>query len=119
MINFCDSHLCINRGVCRPLLLNYTCECLAGSYSGRHCEIVAWRIRILNMLSKSFAYIAILALATVATFVVVMDILKYCFGIDPVEEERQRMRQKKWAERRKHPVIQRFTYVDAPKNSST
>ena len=118
MISFCQSAPCINRGVCRPLLLNYTCECLRGSYSGRHCEITATRIIILNIVSKSFAYIAILAMVNVAIFVVVMDILKYCFGIDPVEEERERMRQEKRAKRRKRPVIQRFVYTHAAANSS-
>ena len=114
MIHLCDSQPCLNRGVCRPLLLNYTCKCLAGSYSGRHCEIVAWNITILNIVSKSVAYVAIIAIVSVAIFVVVMDILKYCFGIDPVEEERERMRREKWAKKRKRPVIQRFTYVNTP-----
>ena len=119
MINLCDSQPCINRGGCRPLLLNYTCECLAGSYSGRHCEMVTGRMILLSVASKSVAYIAIIAIVSVATFIVVMDILKYCFGIDPVEEERQRIRRKRWEKRRKRPVIQRFTYVNAPMDSST
>jgi hypothetical protein len=42
-----------------------------------------------------------------------MDILKYCFGIDPVDKDRQQIRRKKQAIKRK-PVIQRFVYVDAP-----
>ncbi|UJR11646.1 hypothetical protein I4U23_015827 [Adineta vaga] len=46
----------------------------------------------------------------VAMFVIIMDILKYCFGIDPVHEEREKIRRDK---RRKRPVIQRFTYVNA------
>ena len=41
-----------------------------------------------------------------------MDILKYCFGIDPVSEEREQIQRKKRAKKRK-PVIQRFTYVNA------
>ncbi len=45
-------------------------------------------------------------------FIVIMDILKYCFGIDLGHEERQRIRQKKQVNRRK-PVIQRFVYVNA------
>ena len=74
---------------------------------------------LLSVASKSVAYIAIIAIVSVATFIVVMDILKYCFGIDPVEEERQRIRRKRWEKRRKRPVIQRFTYVNAPMDSST
>lgn len=38
MINFCANVTCLNRGVCSREFLNYTCNCLAGSY-GRHCEI--------------------------------------------------------------------------------
>ncbi len=46
-------------------------------------------------------------------FIIIMDILKYCFGIDPVDKDRQQIRRKKQAIKRK-PVIQRFVYVDAP-----
>ena len=95
MINLCHKGLCQNRGVCHPLLLNYSCECLSDSYSGRHCQITAKRIIILQRVSKSFAYVAIIAIITVAMFVIIMDILKYCFGIDPVEEERERIRKQK------------------------
>jgi hypothetical protein len=42
-------------------------------------------------------------------FVIIMDILKYSFGIDPVHEGRERVRQEK-----RKPVIQRFIYVNAP-----
>ena len=97
---------------------NYTCHCLSGSYSGRHCEVAATRVIILKIVSKSFAYIAIIAMAVVAMFVIVMDILKYCFGIDPVEEERERIRREKRPKKRK-PVIQRFTYVNALPNTKT
>ena len=114
MINFCDNNTCMNNGVCRPLLRNYLCECLGDSYSGRHCEITSKRTIILKIVSKSFAYIAIIAMVSVAVFVVVMDILKYCFDIDPVDAERERIRRKKRAKKRKPPVIQRFTYVNAP-----
>jgi len=47
------------------------------------------------MASKSFSYIAILAVTLVALCIIIMDILKYGFGIDPVEEERERMRREK------------------------
>jgi hypothetical protein len=80
--------------------------------SGRHCEFTATKIVIYKIVSKSFAYVAIIAMIRVVMFIV-MDILKYCFGIDPVHEERQRIRQKKQVNKRK-PVIQRFVYVNAP-----
>ncbi len=112
-INSCLNATCQNNGVCRPLLLNYTCECLGDSYSGRHCEITTTKIIIYKIVSKSFAYVAIIAIASAVMFIVIMDILKYCFGIDPVREERERIRRKKLEKKRK-PVIQRFVYVNAP-----
>jgi uncharacterized membrane protein YpjA len=121
MINYCDfdNVTCENKGVCRPLLLNYTCECVGNNfYSGRHCEIKSRKFIILNIVSKSFAYIAIIALTVVAMFVIIMDILKYCFGIDPVHHERERYRREKRAKKRKRPVIQRFIYVNAPSQAS-
>ncbi len=113
-INFCLNITCQNNGVCRPLLLNYTCECLGDNYySGRHCEITATKILIYKTVSKSFGYVAILVMVSVVMFIVIMDILKYCFGIDPVHEERELIRRKKREKQRK-PVIQRFIYVNAP-----
>ncbi len=113
MINYCPNESCQNNAVCRPLLMNFSCECLGDSYSGRYCEITAPKIIIYKMLSKSFAYIAIIAMVSVATFVVIMDILKYCCGIDPTHEELKRYRREKQAKKHK-PIIQRFVYVNAP-----
>jgi hypothetical protein len=62
--------------------------------------------------SKSFAYIAIIAMITVAMFIFIMDILKYCFGIDPTREDLERIRRKKQLKKRKPPVILRFIYVN-------
>ena len=115
-INNCTNVECLNHGVCRPLLMNYTCECLGDSYSGRHCETLSMKIKIHKFISKSFAFVGILALIFVAMFIVIMDILKYCFGIDPVHEERERIRRKK-QERNRKPVIQRFHYFDTPQTS--
>lgn len=111
MVNYCDGVNCENRAVCRPLFRNYSCECLDTSHSGRHCENVATSRVIRQAVAKSFAYIAIIAMVIVVGFVVVMDILKYGFGIDPVKEERDRIRREKVTKRRKHrPVITRYTY---------
>jgi hypothetical protein len=112
-INYCSNVTCENNGVCRPLFMHYRCDCLGNSYSGRHCEIIAIQIKIYKIVSKSFAYIAIIALISVAMFIIIMDVLKYCFGIDPVHEERERIRRKKQVKKRK-PVIQRFVYVNTP-----
>jgi hypothetical protein len=72
---------------------------------------------ILKIVSKSFAYIAIIAISTVAIFIIIMDILKYCFGIDPTEEDRKYIRRQKRKKRRKLPVIQRFIYVNGPSSN--
>ena len=92
-INYCGNVTCLNDGVCRPLLRDYKCECLNGSFYGVHCEITTTRVIIFRIVSKSFAFIAILAMTTVVTFVVVMDVLKYYFDIDPVKENRMLLRQ--------------------------
>ena len=49
-------------------------------------------------------------------FIVIMDILQYCFGIDPVEEERERMRREKRTRKRKRPVRSRYITVDTSTN---
>jgi hypothetical protein len=104
---------CMNNGVCRPLFKNYTCECLGDSYSGHYCEIISSKTQIYVIISKSFAYIAIIATISVALFVIIMDVLTYCFGIDPVHKDRERVRRKDRKRKTKPPVILRFTYVNA------
>lgn len=106
----------MNNAVCRPLFLNYSCECLTSSYSGRHCEIVSTGLVIRRTVSKSCGYIAIIFLVVVVSFIVFMDILKYGFGIDPVKDELERIRRAKAVrrQRRRPPVIERFTYVNEP-----
>jgi hypothetical protein len=84
---------CLNKGICRPLLLGYDCECLSGT-SGHHCEQVATSIIIRQAVAKSFAYIAIIAMSTVAGFVIVFDTIKYVFGIDVTRKERDEIRRK-------------------------
>ena len=64
-INYCEGVRCLNNGVCRPLSLDFTCECLGESYSGRYCEITATKTTVLKIVAKSFGYIAILALCAV------------------------------------------------------
>lgn len=111
MINYCDGNECQNNAVCRSLLGHHTCECLGDNFSGQFCEITALKIKIIRIVCKSFAFVGILALISAAMFIVIMDILKYGFDIDPVHEERQRLRRERRAKYRK-PVIQRFTYVN-------
>ncbi|CAF1171569.1 unnamed protein product [Adineta ricciae] len=110
-INYCWNITCYNRGVCRPLLGAYKCECLFGT-GGEHCEKITTKLYIYRVVATSFAFIAILAMISVILFVIIMDFLRYFFGIDPVRRERERIRKERRAKRRK-PVIQRFVYVNA------
>lgn len=117
MIDHCVTNPCLNNGVCRSLLRNYSCECLGSSYSGRHCEIISQTITTYRSISMSFSLIALISLALVAIFVIVMDVLKYVFGIDPVKKERQTLRsqqRKRLLKRKHHPVAIRFVYVNEP-----
>jgi len=113
MINYCENVTCENNALCRRLLMNFICECLTENYSGRYCEIVSTKLVILQFVSKSIGYIAILSLSIVVGFVVIMDVLKYGFGIDPTKHELERIRREKARKRKQHrPVIQRFHYVN-------
>ncbi|UJR07284.1 hypothetical protein I4U23_011572 [Adineta vaga] len=112
-INYCVDVTCHNNGICVSLLGNFSCKCLGDSYSGRYCEIVDGKVIIFQYIRKSFAYIAIIAMAFVALFVIMMDVLKYGFGIDPTRGELEQIRQEQRAKRRHRPVIQRFTYINA------
>ena len=110
-VNYCESAKCENNGVCRALLGNFTCECLADSYSGRHCEHTDNRIVVYRTLSKSFAAVAISAMGAVAIFIIVMDVLKYWFGIDPVQ---RKSRPTKTIPKKKTFHITRYIYVPGP-----
>lgn len=106
IINRCRNVTCLNRGICYPTATSYKCRCLSDDYTGRHCEKAPTSIVIRQYISKGFGYAGILAIATVMIFVIVMDVLKYVFGIDPVESERQLMRQEKaLRERQKKTVV--------------
>jgi hypothetical protein len=68
-------------------------------------------------LSKSFAFIAITAIVAVFVFVIIMDVLKYGFKIDPVDRERrllmleERKRQLKKNRRRKTKNAVKIFYI--------
>ena len=120
-INYCQNVTCENKGVCRSLFLNYTCECLTSGFSGRHCEIIGHQTRVYQILSKSFASVAIAAIVTLVVFVLVMDVLKYVFGIDVTAAEsreiRRQMLLRKKKLKMKPPLIVRFIYIHTPEVS--
>ncbi len=111
LIDYCHNVTCFNKGICRSLLLDYECKCLSGSYWGRHCERVARSIIIRQYVSKAFGYIAIIAILVVAGFVIIMDILKYVFGIDPVQPERELIRRRRAALARKKRETQKSQHT--------
>ena len=112
-IDYCANVTCENNAPCRSSFLNFTCECLTENYSGQYCEIVSTKLATLQFVSKSFGYIAILFLLLVIGFIVLMDVLKYGFGLDPTKHELERIRREKARKRKQHrPVIQRFHYVN-------
>ena len=67
---------------------------------------------------KGFAYIAILMLAILIAFFVIMDALKYIFGIDPVQSDRKALRLKQQQYEKKKNELNRpkvaycFQYVN-------
>ena len=115
MINYCHNVICQNQGVCRPLLLDYRCECSTSSYSGRHCETIDDSLVARKIASKSLAFVAIICICLAIGFFVVMDGLKYIFHIDPVRHEREQLRRQRVAKKKKKtPVIIRYKYIDHP-----
>ena len=108
--DYCLNVTCENGGSCRRLVGNYSCECPTEDYFGPRCEDVSARIAIFRVVSKSFGYVGILSILAVAMFVIVMDVLKYCFDIDPARKELELLRK----EKNRRPLIQRFIYVHGP-----
>jgi hypothetical protein len=88
--DLCTGVVCENNGVCSSSYPTWSCRCLDPSlYSGQLCEVKSSSLSAKQALSKSFAFIAILAITGVFAFVITMDVLKYIFKIDPVARERQ------------------------------
>ncbi|UJR22293.1 hypothetical protein I4U23_025351 [Adineta vaga] len=112
MINHCWNVTCQNMGVCRSTLQDYECECLTKSYSGRHCEITGNTLATLQMVSKSFGYVAIIFIVGVFVFVGALDILEHVFHINPTDKYCKKHKQQSRPLKKKvcHPI--RFTYID-------
>ena len=109
-VNYCENVTCQNNGVCRSTFRDYQCDCVSASYSGRHCETTASSLAVRQKVTRSFGYVAILFLAGVFLFIVLLDVLKYIFHIDPAPEKRTRQVTRVRA--RKHGVAVRFIYVN-------
>ena len=97
--------------------MNYTCECLGVSFTGRHCEIKTKKAAIRQAVSRSFVVVVLVSLGIVGAFIVAMDILKYGLGIDPVQKEddrRRRRRQMYQRNRQALSVLVRYLYINGP-----
>jgi hypothetical protein len=125
LIDYCQGVTCYNNAQCRPVLLNFTCECLTSDFTGRYCETELSSLKIHKIVNSSFAYVAILAIVFVMSMIIVMDLLKFVFHIDPVRQERLRFRRnqalakRKYRDRQQPKVALRFIYVDTIDNGSS
>ncbi|CAF2139823.1 unnamed protein product [Rotaria magnacalcarata] len=119
-IDLCVNITCENRGICQTVAMQWKCSCLDSAYYyGDLCQFKTNKLKIREILSSSFAFIAIGVISVTCGFVVVMDVLKYVFHIDPVECERDNYRKRREAQRRARRPIKpnqtkialRFQYV--------
>jgi hypothetical protein len=93
MIDMCANITCQNKGICISSYPSWKCECINEAYYyGEYCEHKHTSLIVRQVLSKSFASIAIIAIVSVFLFVITMDVLKYVFNIDPVDRERRLMK---------------------------
>ena len=115
-LDLCANISCKNNGICKTIDLAWKCICLDPTlYYGNYCERQTSALAVKKSLTKSFASVAITALVLTCSFVIVMDILKYLFHIDPAKEARmKRAKAKRTAPKRKSgapKVAVRFQYV--------
>ena len=120
----CSSIKCENGAKCVSSFGNWSCRCSNDQlYSGTYCENKASSLKAKEVVSRSFAAVAIACLATVITFVLVLDVLKYGFKIDATANdietkrrqyyERRRDAQRKRMGLNRPSVAVRFQYVHA------
>ena len=117
IIDLCGNITCANKGICQTINMAWQCTCLDSSlFYGDYCQFQTNFLLIRKALSRSFASIAITIIFSTCSFIVLMDILKYVFHIDPAKAERQRYR-KRQEERKQSPkssspkVAIRFQYI--------
>ncbi|UJR29646.1 hypothetical protein I4U23_017194 [Adineta vaga] len=116
-IDYCQNITCQNNGQCRSMLLNFTCECTAADFTGRFCEVQSTKLVIKTIVKKAFGYIAITAIVSLISTIVILDILRYVFKIDPIAKDRRNLRRRRYQQRKKRPKsIVHFVYVDTPRN---
>ncbi|CAF5178158.1 unnamed protein product [Rotaria magnacalcarata] len=119
-VSICGSIKCENDAQCVSNYGNWSCRCTNNElYSGIYCEIESSSLRAKQLISRSLASVAIGCLVAVITFVILMDVLKYWFKIDPVHKDvdasknkNENNERKKKSIKPKQPVIAvRFRYI--------
>ena len=110
-LDYCQNVTCQNNGVCRGLLLDYRCECLGDSYSGRYCETTSRAIVINAIVAKGFAFTAIIVMIATVLVIVAMDVLKYGFGIDTVVKKAKKEDRRKARGPKKTVLAVHFVYI--------
>lgn len=93
--------------------LTWKCLCLNSDYYyGDLCQYKTTKLRVREIISKSFALIAIAVISSTCAFIIIMDVLKYVFHIDPVAFERDNYRKRCEALRRaKRPIKMHGTKI--------
>ena len=107
-IDACGNITCENRAQCVSAFGNWSCLCVDYElYSGIYCETKSDKLKTKEIVSRSFASIAIGSIGTVLSFVIIMDLLKYCFRIDPIMDERRFMKEQEEIHRKEKQKLKR------------
>ena len=100
-----------------PLFRDYTCLCLSNNYVGRYCETKQSPLLLLQKVTKSFASIATVYIVCICLFVIVLDILRFVFGINSTLADLKRLLRRRAArktkmKKKKLGKAVHFTYVN-------
>ena len=90
----CDNVTCENGGYCTADYFDFKCECTT-YFSGRYCEIKAADLTVLENVSTSISAVGLVALVLWVLFLIVMDLSKFLFKIEPKDLSKQRKELKK------------------------
>lgn len=119
-VDTCGNIKCENDGKCISSYGNWSCRCTNNDlYSGTYCEIKSSSLRTKEIITRSLTAVVIGCIATVMGFVILMDVLKYVFKIDPVHRKADQFKnktseKKKKTTKRKQPITAiRFRYIHA------
>ena len=115
-VDLCGNITCENNAFCQTTDLVWKCICIDDKlFYGDYCQFQSNSLKVLKALSRSFASVAITAIALTCLFIFLMDLLKYVFHIDPVKGERVAKQAEKQAKKamklHASKMAVRFQYV--------